>query len=60
MRVTPDYALYKMSFTNLIMYGAAIPMYDDEKEDQPEFDKSLDANDPSNFSEDEDEIIVRV
>lgn len=42
------------------MYGAAIPTFYDEKEDKHEFDESVDANNPNNFNEDEDEIVVRV
>lgn len=60
MDVSLHDALYKVSFVNLIMYGAAVPLYDDEKNETPVFDESMDANNPNNFSDDEDEIVVKV
>jgi hypothetical protein len=47
--------LYDISYANLIMYGAAVPSFDDEKDD---WDDSIDANNPDNFkNSDEDEFI---
>lgn len=53
---TPDYVLYEISYENLIMYGCAIPRYNDEKDD---WDPSIDANNPDNFnsSNDEEEFV---
>lgn len=52
---TPEYVLYEISYANLIMYGAAVPSFDDEKDD---WDDSIDANNPDNFkNSDEDEFI---
>lgn len=41
-----------MSYANLIMYGHAAPYYDDVEDD---WDESLDANNPDNFNNDNDE-----
>ena len=54
-----------MSYKNAIMYSRAMPMPDDGDDDEtPDFDDSLDANNPNNFSKfndfDGDEISVRV
>lgn len=59
MNATPDYVLYEMSFENAILYSAATPAYDDEKDD---WDDELDANNPNNFknkSNDSKEVYVR-
>lgn len=45
--VPTDTVLYDMSYRNLLLYSAATPQYDDEK--QPEWDASKDANNPDNF-----------
>ncbi|MCC8154803.1 MAG: hypothetical protein LIP01_11760 [Tannerellaceae bacterium] len=50
--------LYNLSYQNLIMYSSVLPSYDDEKDEEPEFDELLDANNPDNFSDD-DEVVVR-
>lgn len=50
---TPDYVLYEMSHENLLMYSYATPSYDNE--DSEEWDDSLDANNPDNFNDNEDE-----
>ena len=39
-----------MSYTNILLYGAATPQYDDEQ--QPAFDAKKDANNPDNFKND--------
>jgi hypothetical protein len=58
--VTPDYALHEISFTNALLYSRAVPMPGDteEKSDAPLYDDSLDANNPANFEDFEDEIDV--
>lgn len=45
-----------MSYENLLLYSAATPQYDDEKDD---WDKSIDANDPNNFNNSTEEVFVR-
>lgn len=44
--MTPRQVLYDISYENLILYSAATPQYDDEKD---EWDESIDANTPGNF-----------
>lgn len=58
--VTPEYALYELSFTNALLYSRAVPMPGDteDKVDKPLFDESLDACDPKNFEDFEEEIDV--
>lgn len=56
------YALYDISYTNAVMYSRAVPLMGDESEDgKPDFDESLDANNPDNFGKfsdfDEEEIV---
>jgi len=41
-----DYVLYKMSYTNLILYSSVLPSYDDIKEGDSK--KVLNADDPKN------------
>lgn len=57
LNMTPMEVLYEISYENLIMYSAATPQYDDEKE--PEWDSTKDANNPDNFKErgDEEEYV---
>ena len=46
-----------MSYENLLLYTAATPQYDDEKD---EWDDSIDANNPDNFkntNEEEEEFV---
>lgn len=50
--VTPEHVLFEMSYKNLLLYGAAIPQYDDEEE--KEWDPKLDANNPDNFKQGND------
>ena len=38
--------LYELSYTNLIMLGAALPSYDTDKDDTDE--EVIDASDPAN------------
>lgn len=59
--VTPEYALYEMSYQNAIMYARAVPMPYDKSEDadKPLFDESLDACNPANFEDFDNEEIVR-
>lgn len=53
--MTPREVLYDISYENLLMYGAATPQYDDEKE--PEWDESKDASNPDNFKDETDEEV---
>ena len=48
--------LYDISHENLVMYTKATPYYDDEKDD---WDDSIDANNPDNFSNNPKETFVR-
>ena len=50
MNVSPDYILYEISYENLLLYSAATPLYDDEKDEDDGWDESLDANNPDNFN----------
>lgn len=45
--VTPQHVLFDMSYKNLLLYSAAIPQFDDEKDT---WDPKLDANNPDNFN----------
>lgn len=54
LNTTPDYVLYEMSYENMLMYGYAAPSFDDE-ESAEEWDDSIDANNPDNFNDNEDE-----
>lgn len=42
-----DYVLYELSYTNLIMLGAALPSYDTDKDDESK-EEVIDASDPAN------------
>ena len=55
MSVTPEYVLDKVTYQNLIMYSKVVPCYDDEQDD---WDESIDANNPDNFSNSADEEII--
>ena len=61
--MTAKEALYDISYKNVIMYSRAMPMPNDETEDdKPLFDESLDANNPDNFNkfnDFEDEEVVK-
>ena len=54
--LTPKYILDELSYENLIMYGYSLPSYDAASE---EWDDSIDANNPDNFNDLEDEEEVR-
>ena len=63
--MTAKEALYDISYKNAIMYSRAMPMPNDETEDEnkPLFDESLEANNPDNFNkfnDFENEEVVRV
>lgn len=60
MGVTPEYALYEMSYVNLILYGAVTPSYDDAETGEKGFDATLDANDPRNFRGEENETVIKI
>ena len=47
--------LYDYSYANLSLYSAATPQFDDEQ--PPEWDAALDANNPDNFNNDEEEEV---
>jgi hypothetical protein len=47
--------LYDMSMANLILYTAALPHYDDEREKT--FDPALDADNPENFNDSPDGFV---
>ena len=55
---TPEEILYDYSYANLSLYSAATPQFDDEQ--PPKWDAKLDANNPENFTDDEDEEEVFV
>lgn len=55
--VTPDYVL-NMKYENFLMYGYATPTYDDDDKEQ-EWDQRKDANDPNNFSDNDEEEFVK-
>ena len=59
MNLTPDYVLYEMSYENLILYSRAAPHFDDEGEKEIEWDESMDANNPENFTDNEEVVFVR-
>lgn len=54
LNVSPNYVLYEMSYENLLLYSKATPCYDDEKD---EWDEALDANNPNNFKDSNNEEI---
>lgn len=56
LNVSTEVVLYDMSYTNLMMYSASTPQYDDEKDT---WDDAFDANNPDNFNNAEEEIFVR-
>lgn len=56
LNTTPGNILYEMSYENLLMYSYAAPSYDDEGEE--EWDESLDANNPDNFNDNEEEEYI--
>lgn len=56
LNVSIDVVLYEMSYINLMMYSAAMPQFDDEKDT---WDDDFDANNPNNFDNSEEETFVR-
>ncbi len=54
-----DYILNDMSYENLIMYGFAIPSYEPKDKDEHPWDDRLDANNPDNFKQSNEEEFVR-
>jgi hypothetical protein len=64
--MTDKQVLYDISYKNAILYSKAMPMPNDETDEdkQPDFDESLDANNPDNFNKfddfDDDEEVVRI
>lgn len=53
---TFEHVLYDMSYLNCIMYSSAMPLYDDEED---MWDDRLDANNPDNFDDNDEDIYVR-
>ena len=51
--------MYEMSYENLILYSRAAPHFDDEGEKEIEWDESMDANNPDNFTDNEEVVFVR-
>lgn len=64
--MTDKQVLYDISYKNAILYSKAMPMPNDETDEgkKPDFDESLDANNPDNFNKfddfDDDEEVVRI
>lgn len=58
--VTPEYALYEMSYANAVMYNKVTPTYEDTKQEKSndKWDESLDADNPDNFIGDESVIKI--
>lgn len=52
---TPEYILHGISYKNLILYSSAAPSYGDTKDGDDEWDDSIDANNPDNFNNTNDE-----
>lgn len=46
LKTTPEQVLFDISYKNLLLYSAATPQFDDEKDT---WDKTKDANNPDNF-----------
>ena len=58
LNMDPDVVLWEKSYESLIMYGAATPQWDDEKEEA--WDMSKDASEPGNFElNGEEEEVIR-
>lgn len=55
--LTPDYILNELSYENLIMYSYSLPSYDVGETE--EWDESIDANNPDNFNDTDEEEEVR-
>lgn len=57
-QVDVRYALYEISYENVVMYSKSLPSYDSQKDDAPLYDDSKDACNDIDLTDDE-EIIVR-
>lgn len=55
---TPEYILHGISYRNLILYSSAAPSYGDSKDGNDEWDDSIDANNPDNFNNNEEEEFI--
>lgn len=57
--VSFDYVLYDLSYDNLLLYGFATPSYNSKKKTEEPWDDSIDANNPDNFNNgnEEDEFV---
>lgn len=56
--MTPEYILYEISYANVALYSSIIPSGQNKKKEQ-DFDASKDANNPDNFKESEETIVVK-
>ena len=56
LHCSQDVVLYDISFANLALYSAAMPRFDDKKD---EWDDKLDACNPDNFKDLKEEFFVR-
>lgn len=56
LHCSQDVVLYDISFANLALYSAAMPRFDDKKD---EWDDKLDACNPDNFKNLNEEFFVR-
>lgn len=54
---TPEYILHGISYENLILLSSAAPNYD-IKDNSEEWDESIDANNPDNFNNNEEEEFI--
>jgi len=57
--VPPEHVLYEMSYENATLYGYSAPYYDHDKDKEKDWDESIDANNPNNFTNNEEEIFIR-
>lgn len=46
--LSPDYVLYDMSYANVLLYGAVLPSYDNEKTEEGKSEEVIKADDPAN------------
>lgn len=54
---TPEYILHGISYKNLILLNAAAPSYYSGAKEE-EWDDSVDANNPENFNNDQEEEYI--
>lgn len=44
-----DYVLYEMSYENIVLYGATIPSFDNDKKEGDTKDETLSADNPDDY-----------